>query len=206
MGLEAKCTLQVEAGTFPGTAHLEQDRLTFRGARKLTVPLGAVKSVAVGPGGKLIVQHGGETTVLALGDRTTAEKWMLKIRYPRSLIDKLGVKPGQKVAVLGIGDADFALDLRARLGRDPDAKTSAGLDYIFYGADSPRELAKLGVLRRCLQPAGAIWVVSRKGREAAIKDTEVMRAARDAGLVDVKVCSFSNTHTALKLMIPRAAR
>jgi hypothetical protein len=33
-----------------------------------------------------------------------------------------------------------------------------------------------------------------------------MAAAREAGLVDTKVVSFSDTHTALKLVIPKAAR
>ena len=61
-------------------------------------------------------------------------------------------------------------------------------------------------LKKHLAPAGAVWVVSLKGKAARIKDTDVMAAARAAGLVDNKVCSFSATHTALKLVIPRAAR
>ncbi|MBI5766694.1 MAG: hypothetical protein HZA93_02795 [Verrucomicrobia bacterium] len=37
-------------------------------------------------------------------------------------------------------------------------------------------------------------------------DVDVMRAAKAAGLIDNKVCGFSATHTALKLVIPPAAR
>jgi hypothetical protein len=37
-------------------------------------------------------------------------------------------------------------------------------------------------------------------------DVVVMAAARDRGLVDVKVARFSETHTALKLVIPKADR
>ena len=55
-------------------------------------------------------------------------------------------------------------------------------------------------------PTGAIWVVSLKGKAARVKDVEVMRAGKAAGLVDNKVCGFSATHTALKLVIPVAAR
>ena len=33
-----------------------------------------------------------------------------------------------------------------------------------------------------------------------------MAAARDAGLVDNKVASFSETHTALRLVIPKEQR
>lgn len=206
MGLEAKCTLRLGRDSVAGQAHLDSDQLVFRGATKLALPLATLKSAAVGRGGELTLVHAGGVAVLGLGDRATAERWMLKIRYPKGLIDKLGVKAGSQVAVLGITDADFARDLRERLGREPAREAAAGLDFIFHAADSPGELAKLKSLRKNLQPAGAIWVVSLKGKAAKIKDTEVMRAARVAGLVDVKVCSFSATHTALKLVIPRAAR
>ena len=67
-------------------------------------------------------------------------------------------------------------------------------------------MARLPALKQHLQSAGAIWVVSLKGKAAKIRDTDVMQAARRAGLVDVKVCSFSATHTALKLVIPKSAR
>lgn len=81
-----------------------------------------------------------------------------------------------------------------------------GLDFIFYAVDTEAQLATLKSLRVRLRPAGAIWVVSRNGKEATIKDVEVMQAARAAGLVGNKGCSFSATQAALKLVIPLAAR
>ena len=53
---------------------------------------------------------------------------------------------------------------------------------------------------------GAIWVVSRKGKAATLRDVDVIDAAKDARLVDNKVASFSATHTALRLVIPVALR
>ncbi len=67
-------------------------------------------------------------------------------------------------------------------------------------------VARLAELKRHLAPAGAIWVVSLKGKAARVKDVDVMRAAKAAGLVDNKVCGFSATHTALKLVIPVVER
>ena len=87
-----------------------------------------------------------------------------------------------------------------------DLMAAAGVDFVFYAADTAAQLAKLKSLKSRLQAAGAIWVVSLKGKAATIKDTDVMKAARAAGLVDNKVCSFSATHTALKLVIPRDHR
>ena len=79
-------------------------------------------------------------------------------------------------------------------------------DLVFLAADGGAELAALPGLRRHLKPAGAIWVVSRKGRAATLRDVDVIAAARAADLVDNKVVSFSETHTALRLVIPLAMR
>lgn len=206
MGLEAKCTLRIARDSFAGRAHLHTDRVEFRGETRLDVPFSSIKSLEVEAGGALMLNHAGGRAVLELGDRATAEKWAHKIRYPKKLIDKLGVKPESRVAVLGVDDADFLAQAKERLGAAPRHKVEAGLDFIFYQADSPAELAKLKSLRQSLQPAGAIWVISLKGKAAKIKDTDVMRAARTAGLVDNKVCGFSATRTALKLVIPRDQR
>jgi hypothetical protein len=80
------------------------------------------------------------------------------------------------------------------------------LDIVFYEADVVGDLVRLPALRSAIKPAGAVWVVSPKGKTAHIKDVEVMAAAREAGLVDIKGASFSETHTALKLVIPVANR
>ena len=206
MGLETKCTLRLAGRSVAGRAHLAADQLTFRGGTRLDLRLANVKSVAVRPGSRLEVSHAGGTLALVMADRATAEKWALKIRYPKSLIDKLGVKPDSQVAVLGVVDEEFARQLRARLKKAPGRLEAHALDFIFHAADSAAELAELARLKPHLRPAGAVWVVSRKGAAATIKDSDVMQAARAAGLVDTKVCGFSATHTALKLVIPRAGR
>jgi hypothetical protein len=70
---------------------------------------------------------------------------------------------------------------------------------------APADLDRLPALARALAPAGGLWVIRPKGR-AAVTEAEVRAAARGAGLVDVKVASFSPTHTADRFVIPRAAR
>ncbi len=213
MGIETRCTLRLGCEEFSGTAHLDSAALAFRGGAKLVVALNTVKSADVEKAGELRVTHAAGAFSLLLGNRATAEKWALKIRYPRSLIDKLGLKPGSQVAVLGVDDAEFRAQAAARLKLPPltklpakPAAAGAGLDFIFYPADSESELARLAELKRHLAPTGAIWVVSLKGKAARVKDTDVMLAAKATGLVDNKVCGFSATHTALKLVIPVSAR
>jgi len=56
-----------------------------------------------------------------------------------------------------------------------------------------------------LSSAGALWIVYPKGKQA-IKEQQVLDAGKAAGLVDIKIVSFSATHTALKFVRPKATR
>jgi Protein of unknown function (DUF3052) len=124
----------------------------------------------------------------------------------RPLLDKLGVRPGARIALIGIADVTFRELLRERTSHICEEEARPDTDIVFLAADSTDELLQVGSLRAALSPNGAIWVVSRKGRAATLRDVDVIEAARAAGLVDNKVVSFSATHTALRLVIPVALR
>lgn len=123
----------------------------------------------------------------------------------RPLLDKLGVKPLARVSVLGIKDRVFITLLRERTP-DISKRPRKDSDIVFYAANSESELKQLERLKSYLKQAGAIWVVSLKGKQAKIRDVQVIAAAKAAGLVDNKVVAFSETHTALRLVIPKALR
>jgi hypothetical protein len=121
-------------------------------------------------------------------------------------IDKLGVKPGMTVAALGIeSEKLFLAELRARAGQVTLGRPKRETAMVILRVDSERELAKLAALERTIQRNGAIWVVWPKG-QPHIKEDMVRGAALRQGLVDVKVCAFSATLSALKLVIPVARR
>lgn len=200
MGLEANCTATLGGRTSRGRAYLETDALIFRGAFRLAIPLTGMTAVRVRDG-RLTVQFSGEAATFALGAR--AQKWAEKILHPKSLLDKLGVKPGDNVAVVGIKDADFLDKLRART--HVHSRVSAGHDAIFMLADRRSVLTRLGPLRRALAPTGGVWIVAPKGVQE-ITEADVLAGGRKAGLVDVKVVRFSETHTAHKFVIPKMRR
>lgn len=142
---------------------------------------------------------------------------MADVVSTRPLIDKLGVRPGARVALAPAetaGDGDPFDELRALLRERtddvvelaPGDPAPAATDLVFVAADSIDELMRIGLLRAGLVPNGAIWVVSRKGRAATLRDVDVIDAAKAVGLVDNKVVAFSPTHTALRLVIPVALR
>ena len=126
--------------------------------------------------------------------------------YTTPLLDKLGVKPGSRVAVLGVDDTEFRALLADRTTDVTEGRPKPGTDLVFLAADSVDQLLRIGDLQRALKPNGAIWVVSRKGKAATLRDVVIMDAAKSVGLVDNKVVSFSPTHTALRLVIPLARR
>lgn len=202
MGLEATCTAQFGKKSSAGKAHLDANALTFRGEFRLDIPLKSVKEVAA-KRGELHVKFSEGLAKFELGKH--AEAWALKIRYPKNLIDKLGVKLGQKVSVLGISDKIFAQQLEERTSSISTGKAAKDSDWIFFGVNDAKALNRLAALRESLKKAGAIWVIWPKG-QAHIKEDMVRAAALEMDLVDVKVVSFSETHSGLKLMIPKAKR
>jgi hypothetical protein len=121
--------------------------------------------------------------------------------YTRPLLDKLGVRPDSRVALVGdLGDK-FVTELRGRTQAVEEGATGKSVDLIFLAADSIEDLAALADLRGHIVSNGAIWIVSRKGKAAPLRDTDVIAATLDAGMVDNKVVSFSDTHTALRAVI-----
>jgi hypothetical protein len=147
----------------------------------------------------------------ALRKAEMTRKGSAKAREPerdyshRLLIDKLGVRPGQRIAVLGVESAEFLKELAARVPEYTRGKRMDEADLIFFSAERVADLGQLSSLARALQKNGAIWVVYPKGQKH-IREMDVIGAGKSVGLTDNKVCSFSVTHTALRFCIPVAKR
>ncbi|MBI3803327.1 MAG: DUF3052 family protein [Nitrospirae bacterium] len=202
MGVEAQCTVDFSDRTSKGRALLETDALLFRGDFRLSISFKSIQSVAA-DGKRLKVIFSDGVALFHLGPQ--AEKWAEKIRNPKSLLDKLGVKPDLIVSILGIRAEPFLKELRGRAKEVVEGKCAKGSDLVFLGIEAPSALKKLKPLLKMIKPEGAIWVVSPKGKDG-IKEGEIFAAAKEAGWVAVKVARFSETHTANKWVIPVAHR
>jgi hypothetical protein len=123
----------------------------------------------------------------------------------RPLLDKLGVKPGARVAVVNVEDESFMTDLRARTEDISPGQALPETDAIFLGVNTPGDVSLMHELRELIKPDGAVWTVFRKGR-TGFNENDVQRLGLESGLVDVKVVRFSDTHTALKFVIRKADR
>jgi hypothetical protein len=201
MGLEARCVAHKGKETTEGLAHLDTDHLLFRGGFRLKVLFADIKSVKA-ESGRLLLSCAEGQICFELG--AAAGKWADKILHPPSRLDKLGVKQGSSVVILGIEDNSFSKELAERTD-DVLNRLRKGASVVFLGASKKADLRKLGAIRSALEPGGMVWIVYPKGVKD-ITQQDVFDAARPAGLVDVKVCRFSDSHTALKFVIPAAER
>ena len=118
----------------------------------------------------------------------------------RPLLDKLGVKPGAKVAIVDLDDPGFVALLRQRTSDIVKGRPKSPCDVVFFGAQELADLKRLNKLKTWIEPNGAIWVVRPKGGRSALRETDVIDAGLAAGLVDNKIASFSDTHGAMRLV------
>jgi hypothetical protein len=122
----------------------------------------------------------------------------------RSLVDKLGIKPGARIAII-----NPPRGFRATLGKLPPGVTVAAhargvLPFIHFFTTS-RDLleSKLPGLLRALTPEGSLWVSWPKkasGVETDITEDVIRAVALPTGLVDVKVAAVDEVWSGLKLV------
>ena len=120
------------------------------------------------------------------------------------LVEKLGIKPGATLGLIGAPD-----DFDATLGELPDGvavrrRLRGPFDVIvaFYVDRSTLE-RRLPALRGALQPAGGLWLAWPKrasGVVTDLSDNVVRELGLAAGLVDNKVCAIDAVWSGLRLV------
>lgn len=201
MGQEVECTMRYRERQVAGKAQLESDYVLFRGGEdRLKVPFKELTGVTAAAG-VLRLEFAGGPAELELGK--AAEKWAGKILNPPTRADKLGLKPGLTALLVGQFDKEFVQEVAARGVVSATARQKA--DIIFCLVERTADLSQTAEVARGMKPDGALWIVFPKGLKT-IREIEVIEAGRAAGLKDIKVASFSSTHTALKFAVPVANR
>jgi hypothetical protein len=202
MGRELLCTVRSGGKTTTAKTLLEANEIIVRGDLRLKISFSSLQSV-VARDGELHLKWPEGSAVFEIGDH--AERWAHKILHPKTTVEKLGIRPGFVISTLGMDDANFVRDLRAVARSFSNTKALSNSDLVFFGAKKDADLARTGKLAASLASAGALWIVYPKGKQE-ITQLQVIKSGRQAGLVDVKVVSFSATHTALKFVRPKAKR
>jgi hypothetical protein len=123
---------------------------------------------------------------------------------------KLGIRPGQRVLVLGDAPATFeaaAIPEGVTVARQ--ARGSADVIVAFF-TERARLERRLPVLRERMEPAAGLWISwPKKASKVPTDITEdVVRdlALATTDMVDNKVCAIDETWSGLRLVIRLAAR
>lgn len=202
MGNEAPCKLRWDGKAFSGRALLETSEIVFRGETRLKIPFAAIIKLQAREG-ELHIRTKEGLAVFAIGAQ--AEKWREKIANPKTLIEKLGVKAGETVSLIGEFPADFVASLKEQGATIALAKSAREAAWFFLAADGRQNLQRVKSIANGLKGTAALWIVYPKG-QTSITESDVRSSGRGAGLTDIKVASFSPTHTALKFVVPKSKR
>ena len=202
MGQEREATLRIAKRRIEGEALLETAEIIFRpvdGSKRLKFAFADIVKSVKAVDGELRFHTGEDPAVLELGP--AAEKWAEKILHPKSRAEKLGVKSGMQVSVLGKFDGEFHKELGTATNNVSAGKIAPDSDLIFASVESSKELSYVAKIAKSVKGATGLWVVYPKGKKE-ITEIDVIGAGRKTGLKDVKVVRFSPTHTALKFVLP----
>jgi len=124
----------------------------------------------------------------------------------RTAVQKLGIKPDERVEVAGDLGVDLRRELREALGRG--FVRSGELDAAIVLVESLEEADRvMAAYRPRLRDNGALWLITwKRGHERYLNQMHVVPPARELGLIDNKTCSVDAERSGIRLVIPRALR
>jgi hypothetical protein len=126
------------------------------------------------------------------------------------LANKLGIKPGSRVALIGTPDGYTKLLDPLPPGVVFERRAGAKTDIAHVFVVRKEILAKhLGTLRRRLAPQAALWVSWPKKSSkvpTTITEDTIRELALPLGFVDIKVCAIDETWSGLKLVVRKELR
>lgn len=124
----------------------------------------------------------------------------------RSAVQKLGVKPEQRIEVAGDVGLGLRKDVKEAIGR---GLVKAGeLDGAIVMVESLEEAEQvLDAYRKRLRDTGYIWLITRKrGHEKYLNQMQLVPLAKRRGLIDNKTVSVDDGRSGIRFVIPRALR
>jgi hypothetical protein len=124
----------------------------------------------------------------------------------RTVIEKLGVKPEQRVEITGDVGAGLRRDVKEAVGRG--LVRSGELDGAIVLVESEDEGKEALVRYRArLRDTGYLWVITRKrGHDSYLNQMSLVPHAKRLGLIDNKTCSIDEDRSGIRFVVPRALR
>jgi Protein of unknown function (DUF3052) len=124
----------------------------------------------------------------------------------RTAIQKLGVKPDERIEVAGDVGPGLRRDVKEALGRG--LVKSGELDGAIVLVESEDQAKEALVRYRArLRDTGYLWMITRKrGHESYLNQMTLVPHAKKLGLIDNKTCSIDEERSGIRFVVPRALR
>jgi hypothetical protein len=126
--------------------------------------------------------------------------------HHRSAVQKLGVKPDQRVEVAGDVGAGLRRDVKEVLGRG--FVRSGELDGAIVLIESLDDAEDVfGRYRSRLRDTGYLWLITRKrGHDRYLNQMTLVPYGKRVGMIDNKTCSIDDERSGIRFVVPRALR
>jgi hypothetical protein len=124
----------------------------------------------------------------------------------RTVVQKLGVKPEERVEVTGDVGPALRREVKDVLGRG--LVRSGELDGAVVMVESLDEGERvLAEYRGRMRDTGYLWVLTRKrGHDGYVNQMHLVPGAKRHGLIDNKTCSIDDERSGIRFVVPRALR
>ena len=124
----------------------------------------------------------------------------------RTTVQKLGVRPGERIEVNGDVGPGLRKDVKDASGRGL-VKTGE-LDGAIVSIDTLEDAEGVfAAYRSRIKDTGWLWLVTRKrGHENYLNQMLLVPFGKAYGLIDNKTCSIDDTRSGIRFVVPRAKR
>jgi hypothetical protein len=124
----------------------------------------------------------------------------------RTAVQKLGVRPDDRIEIAGDVGTGLRSDVKEAIGRG--LVRSGELDGAVVMVESLEQAQEALIRYRArLRDSGYLWLVTRKrGHEGYLDQMSIVPHAKRVGLIDNKTCSIDMERSGIRFVVPRALR
>jgi hypothetical protein len=124
----------------------------------------------------------------------------------RTAVQKLGVRPDDRIEVTGDVGSGLRRDVKEAAGRG--LVRSGELDGAIVLVESMDEAGEALVRYRArLRDTGYLWIITRKrGHDRYLNQMTLVPHAKRLGLIDNKTCSIDEERSGIRFVVPRTLR
>ena len=124
----------------------------------------------------------------------------------RTVVQKLGVKPDERLEIVGDVGPGLRREVKEILGRG--LVRSGELDGAIVLVESLEQAERcLDAYRPRLKDTGYLWMITwKRGHDAYLNQMQLVPGAKKRGLIDNKTCSIDDDRSGIRFVVPRSLR